>query len=187
MLRIFHRLKDDDRPHLFEVLTLGGSRRRAWWRDMQSPDMFVCPDSSVVVDGVVYLLRNGVYNGMAALPSAGIVVPPADCVASFDLEREEWRKRLQGPISMGYDDDEDSNDELHLLDHRWCQFALAELKGSLVLVHYLYMTHLWILTDFERGVWVKEYSIVVNSILLPYLRHLKPLFVLDDGRLVVRP
>ncbi|CAD6253692.1 unnamed protein product [Miscanthus lutarioriparius] len=98
-----------------QVLTLGGSRRRAWWRDMQSPDMFVCPDSSVVVDGVVYLLRNGVYNGMAALPSAGIVVPPADCVASFDLEREEWRKRLQGPISMGYDDDEDSNDELHPL------------------------------------------------------------------------
>jgi hypothetical protein len=88
---------------------------------------------------------------------------------------------------MGYDDGEDSDDELHPLHHRWCQFALADLKGSLVLVHYLYMTHLWILTDFERGVWVKEYSIVVNSIEPPYRRLLKPLFVLDDGRLVVRP
>jgi hypothetical protein len=125
---------------------------------------------------------------MAALPGAGIAVPPADCVASFDLERVEWRKRLQGPISMGYDDGEDSDDELHPLHHRWCQFVLAELKGSLVLVHYLYMTtHLCILTDFERGVWVKEYSIPVNSIEPPYRRRLKPLFVLDDGRLLVRP
>jgi hypothetical protein len=41
VLRIFHRLKDDDRPHLFEVLTLGSGRRRgrARWRDMPSPDM----------------------------------------------------------------------------------------------------------------------------------------------------
>ena len=53
-------------------------------------------------------------------------------------------------------------------------------------MHYLYMTHLWILTDFERGVWVKEYSILVNSIVPAYMRRLKPLFVLDDGRLVVR-
>ncbi|CAD6256858.1 unnamed protein product [Miscanthus lutarioriparius] len=193
VLRIFHRLKDDDRPHLFEVLTLGGGRRRgrARWRDMPSPDMFVCPDSSTVVDGVVYFLRNNVvYNGMvAALPGAGIVVPPTDSVASFDLEREEWRKRLQGPIiSMGYDyDGDDSDDKLDDLNHPWCQFALAELKGCLVLMNYFYgMTHLWILTDFERGVWVKEYSILVNSIVPAYLRRLKPLFVLDDGRLVVR-
>jgi hypothetical protein len=33
---------------------------------------------------------------------------------------------------------------------------------------------------------VKEYSILVKSIVPAYLRRLKPLFVLDDGRLVVK-
>jgi len=203
VLRIFHRLKNDDdhhhRRHLFEVLTLGG---RARWRDMPNPDMFVCPNSSAVVDGVVYFLRNNaVYTGRAAAaalpPGAGIVVPPADCVASFDLEREEWRKRLQGPISMGlgYDDDDgsdDSDDELEPDHLRLCQFqfALAELKGCLALVNYYCMcrtTDIWILSDFERGVWVKEYSILATSNNVPaYLRRPEPLFVLDDGRLVVR-
>ena len=82
--------------------------------------VLTCSSVRTAAPSSVYFLRNNaVYNGMvAALPGAGIVVPPADCVASFDLEREEWRKHLQGPISMGYDDGEDSDDELHPLDRR---------------------------------------------------------------------
>uniref|UniRef100_A0A0A9BNW1 F-box associated domain-containing protein n=1 Tax=Arundo donax TaxID=35708 RepID=A0A0A9BNW1_ARUDO len=72
----------------------------------------------------------------------------------------------------------------------WHQLTFAELKGSLVLAYHRchqFILDLWFLTDFETGVWVKEYSIQTGSINLGLTDdyHVKPLLVLADGRLVI--
>ncbi|GJN12202.1 hypothetical protein PR202_ga30459 [Eleusine coracana subsp. coracana] len=176
MFSIGHQIEHQ----LFEVFTIGGTANNARWRRLQSPNLKIEPRSAVVVDSVVYFLHDGIYSGLFSAP-----VEP-DCIASFDLETEEWGRDVQGPISSSLvlEDEEDMYQYLSM----WRRLTLAELKGTLVLAYYLRcQADLWFLTDFESGLWVKEYSIQTDSITkeLPVEHSVKPLVVLGDGRLVV--
>ncbi|TVU39746.1 hypothetical protein EJB05_13185, partial [Eragrostis curvula] len=135
--------------------------------------------STVVVDAVVYFLYNSMYFG-DFYPH----IDP-DCIASFDLEREEWRD-LPGPISSSLAMDE--GEDMYQYISMWPRLTLSELKGSLVLSYYLRcQSDVWFLTDVESGLWVKEYSINTVSTTKGMIEThcIKPLVVLSDGRLVV--
>ncbi|KAG2640889.1 F-box/LRR-repeat protein At2g43260-like [Panicum virgatum] len=177
VLRMFNRLGfHNGGQQIFEVFTINGGTGHARWRGRQGPGLFIDECSSVVVDGVVYFLTSRVYEG------ARCGIRP-DYIVSFDLGREDWRRDLRGPISsnVGYA-------KVSLYMRR--QLALAELKGSLVVadhrLHPLTMD-LWFLSDFESGLWVKQYHIWIESLNLRSADeyHLKPLLMLDDGRLVL--
>ncbi|CAD6226100.1 unnamed protein product [Miscanthus lutarioriparius] len=106
---------------------------------------------------------------------------PADYILSFDLAGEEWRRVLHGPSSTG---------NLTSGQMVRSELTLADLKGSLVLAHHprsLSVMDLWFLLDFESRLWVKQYSIRIESVTssLAAGYHLIPLLELDDGRLVI--
>ncbi|CAN6180309.1 unnamed protein product [Urochloa humidicola] len=112
---------------------------------------------------------------------------PLDCIHSFDLETEEWRGILHGPISGIFQTDEYDDD---LDDYRglWSAITLAELRGSLGLVHYRKFRHmmdLWVLRDFDSGLWVKEYIIQIEPTFPTTEWCVKSLFMLEDGRIVI--
>ena len=175
--------------HAFVVFTISGASgscsSHAQWRSRPSHEDFVEPRSAIVVGEVVYFKVDVVYADMV---SGGVNTGiPYDRIYSFDLEREEWRGILQGSISdilqtNEYDDDLD--------DHRTlcCELTLADLRGSLALVHYRKCKHimnLWLLKDFDNGVWVKEYRIQIEPIFSTAEMCVKALFMLDDGRVVI--
>ncbi|TVU39721.1 hypothetical protein EJB05_13159, partial [Eragrostis curvula] len=187
VIRTFNRAEfpHNDKLQPFEVFTLNGAASIGQWRILDSRDFIVEASSAVVVDGAVYFLMNSSYNRRGRAVTSGI---PADYIASLDIEREEWRRDLQGPISgspvIG---DLDARDDYMFM---WPQLALADLKGSLVLSYYRrrqFILDLWFLKDFEDGHWVKEYSIRTGSIsfCLADEYRVKPLLMLDDGRLVI--
>ncbi|CAL5066135.1 unnamed protein product [Urochloa decumbens] len=161
---------------LFEVFTISGGDGDARWRGRQGPGLFIDKCSGVVVDGVVYFLTSRVYD------DSGSGIRP-DNIVSFDLGTEEWRRDLPGPISSS-----------NAADMMWPFYLrrdlnLAGLNGSLVLAdhHDRRTMDLWFLSDFENGLWVKEYHIQTGSIISRWAAEyrLKPLLVLDDGRLVL--
>ncbi|CAN6203557.1 unnamed protein product [Urochloa humidicola] len=176
VLRMFNRLGfHNGGQQLFEVFTVSGGDGDAPWRGRQGPGLFIDECSGVVVDGVVYFLTSRVYEGACC----GI---RPDYIVSFDLGTEEWRRDLRGPISCNAGDEK-------LLHYTRCDFSLAELKGSLVLGDHREQPlsmDLWFLSDFGNGLWVKEFHIRTHSIIsrLKGDYHLKPLLLLDDGRLV---
>ncbi|CAN6171595.1 unnamed protein product [Urochloa humidicola] len=176
VLRMFNRLGfHNGGQQLFEVFTVSGGNADAQWRARQGPGLFIDECSGVVVDGVVYFLTSRVYEG------ARCGIRP-DYILSFDLGTEEWRRDLRGPISSNAGD-------AKVPHYTRCDLCLAELKGSLVFADHReepMSMDLWFLSDFENGVWVKEYHIRTHSIISRLVReyHLKPLLLLDDGRLV---
>ncbi|CAL5089706.1 unnamed protein product [Urochloa decumbens] len=174
VLRMFNRPSfGKGHQQLFEVFTISGGDAR--WRGRQGPGLFIDKCSGVVVDGVVYFLMSRVYD------DSGSGIRP-DYIVSFDLGTEEWRRDLRGPIS--------SSNAADMMGPFYLRrdLNLAGLNGSLVLAdhHDRRTMDLWFLPDFENGLWVKEYHIQTGSI-IPRLAgedRLKPLLVLDDGRLV---
>jgi hypothetical protein len=114
----------------------------------------------------------------------GYIGPP---LISFDLEKEECRGDIQGPISDmlqidEYDDDLDGYLAL------WCQLTLADLRGSLVLEHYhqyLQTMDLWLLKDFDNSIWVKDSIIQIEPIFPAIEWCVKSFFMLDDGKLLI--
>ncbi|CAN6222917.1 unnamed protein product [Urochloa humidicola] len=184
VLRMFNRAERySGRQQLFDVFTINGGNAR--WRVL-SRDFLVEARSATVVGGAVYFLMNGeYYPKKSATADSGI---PPDYVASLDIETEEWRRDLQGPISGSLDTD-DTND-LEEYISLWHQLALGELKGALVLANHhgcQFNLDLWFLTDVENGLWAKEYSIGTESIVQSPSDdyRMKPLLVLDDGRRLV--
>lgn len=142
-----------------EVFTHDGSNRVPWWRwwiPKKAPPSLVNLDrwSSVVVDRIVYFLSH-------------------ECgyIPSFDLETEEWKQTLRGPLS------------LHGYAH-WCDLSVATLNCCLVVVHHVWHAcrDLWFLMDMEKGLWVKKHSIQIT--VRNGLR-VHPLFLLDDGKIVL--
>ncbi|KAL6850162.1 hypothetical protein ACP4OV_020789 [Aristida adscensionis] len=113
-----------------EVLTLGGGELR--WRPVQSPPMRVetaISRNRVVTHGVAHFLSTHTVE--------------CDSVASFDLDKEEWRPTLiRGPISS---------------EGRHCcreHLSLVELNGYLVMVHHNYRERsldLYFLSDMAKG------------------------------------
>ncbi|CAN6197441.1 unnamed protein product [Urochloa humidicola] len=179
VLRIFSRSSlEKGHRQFFEVFTINGGDGDKRWRGRHGPHLFIDKGSGVVVDGVVYFLTSRVYD------ETGCGIRP-DYIVSFDLGTEEWRRDLRGPISRNAGDE---RGPLPLYSRRGLN--LAYLKGSLVLADHRNQPltmDLWFLSDFWNGLWVKEYHIQTGSI-IPSLAgeyRLKPLLVLDDGRLVL--
>ena len=175
--------------HLFEVFTINGASgsysSQAQWRARLSHEEFVEPGSAIVIGEVVYFKVDTVCDVMIC----GGVNPgiPFDRIYSFDLEREEWRGILHGPIYDIFQTDEYDDD---LDDYRtlWSELTLADLRGSLALVHYRKYQHvmdLWLLKDFDNGIWVKEYRIQIEPIFPTTELCVKALFMLNDGRIVI--
>ncbi|CAL5076136.1 unnamed protein product [Urochloa decumbens] len=174
LFNVLLRLPAKDLCRLRAVCRSGGDGD-ARWRGRQGPGLFIDKCSGVVVDGVVYFLTSRVYD------DSGSGIRP-DYIVSFDLGTEEWRRDLPGPISSS-----------NAADMMWPFYLrrdlnLAGLNGSLVLAdhHDRRTMDLWFLSDFENGLWVKEYHIQTGSIISRWAAEyrLKPL-VLDDGRLVL--
>ena len=83
-----------------------------------------------------------------------------DCIISFDRGSEEWSDVLRGPICDIWQTDEY---DYILGDYHyrslWHEITLADLRGSIALVHYreyLHIIDIWFLKDFDYGIWVKE-------------------------------
>ncbi|TVU41322.1 hypothetical protein EJB05_14828, partial [Eragrostis curvula] len=93
--------------------------------------------SIIAIQGIVYCLL--------CLFS---VDPASIHIASFDLGTEAWRANLPGPVMINGPVDCDDVD-------------LTSLNGCLVLIHQCHGSamDLWFLMDFEKGLWVKQYSI----------------------------
>lgn len=185
MLRVFSRTEFDDfdQQQLFEVFTINSGVSDAQWRARQSHYLFVEANSAAVVGGVVYFLMSCAYDLMLFFGVDTGIHP--DCIASFDLGTEEWRRDIQGPISSGLSmDDADATEEYRSI---WHKLTLSELKGSLVLAYHRrhQSLDLWLLTDFERDLWVKEFSIQTESAIPADEYLVKPLLLSDDGRLVI--
>ncbi|WVZ53602.1 LOW QUALITY PROTEIN: hypothetical protein U9M48_004517, partial [Paspalum notatum var. saurae] len=153
---------------LCQVLTLDGSGS-ARWRGRKAPPGPVCMrrSSRVVVDGIAYFFLDE--------DSANQYVEPRG-IASFDLLTEEWRVTLQGPKSNVGDN--------NCVD--FYNMSLAALNSSLVVIHPTLngSMDLWFLMDFERGLWIKQYSIQANFSVERGENCPRPLFILNDGRIV---
>ncbi|CAL5089721.1 unnamed protein product [Urochloa decumbens] len=191
VLRIFEPppITGINEQQLFEVLTIQGasssSSGRAQWRARQNHDRLVEASSAIVVGEVVYFKVHRFYDDLI-LCGINISIKP-DNIISFDLEREEWKGVLRGPIADIFQTDEYDD---HLEDYRflWPELTLADLKGSLSLVHYRKsrrIMDLWVLKDFDTGLWVKEYVIQIELNFPTTEWRVRSLFMLEDGRIVI--
>ncbi|CAL5022766.1 unnamed protein product [Urochloa decumbens] len=133
---------------LCEVFTLDGGNH-ARWRGKKSPPIpviFGCGRSvAVIVNGIAYFFAQFVQPQDFA----------RDCIASFDLETEEWKPSLRGPLSSLADAPGSPDPDLGDL-------SMAAMNGCLVVVHNSNnIIDLWFLMDIERGLWVKKHSIPI--------------------------
>ncbi|TVU03302.1 hypothetical protein EJB05_51174, partial [Eragrostis curvula] len=146
----------DESDQLCEVFNLDGSSH-ARWRAKKAPPTPVSMTQSVVVNNIVYFFDY-----------------PEEDIASFDLEREEWMPVLQG---LHYQQVRTNGNSTEL--------SMAAVNGCLVLVHRYFSCYvdLWFLVDFERGLWEKRHSI--RARLCDFTRTIRPVLVLNDGRISV--
>jgi len=167
---------------LYEVCTLlGGAGGRPRWRAVEGPPDTFCQTraTGVAIGGVVYLLIAAVYFAVRSKNPAAV---QRDWVYSFDLETEKWLPNIKGPPQQAgffFIDDP-------AVPPNGVRFSLANLNGSLVVVHGPSPEtnmDLWFLMDSEKSLWVKKYSIRLTMERLP--GYFQPLVVLDDGRIVV--
>jgi F-box interacting protein len=107
----------------------------------------------VTVDGVMHFLYKFV---------------DEDYVFRFDLESEEWKTSIQGPMRSSADKVENKTKGMVKLDDALCIVQRSPLNTWLV----------WLLTDPAKGTWVKAYTIPVNLT----FDLLMPLTVMRDGR-----
>ncbi|CAD6250432.1 unnamed protein product [Miscanthus lutarioriparius] len=164
----------------YYVCTLSGGGGRPRWRAVQGPPDTFCQTrgTGVAIGGVVYLLIAAVYFGVRNKnPDV-----QRDWIYSFDLETEKWLPNIKGPPQQGF----------VFIDNpaappKFLRFSLANLNGSLVIVHGPSPEtnmDLWFLMDSEKSLWVKQYSMVQLTMeRLP--GYFQPLVVLDDGTIVV--
>ncbi|KAF8690621.1 hypothetical protein HU200_040991 [Digitaria exilis] len=190
VLRMFSRpdLFGFHQHHLFEVFTInscsGSGSSQPQWRARGSHEEFVEPGSVIVVGEMVYFKIDTIYDFLIVDYQHDI---PLDRIIPFNLKKEEWGAILPGPISDIFQTDEYDD---HLEDYRslWIETTLAELRGSLALVHYRTYRHImdvWLLKDFDDVLWVKEYTIQIEPIVPTTELCVKSLFMLGDGRLVI--
>uniref|UniRef100_A0A0E0LI69 F-box domain-containing protein n=1 Tax=Oryza punctata TaxID=4537 RepID=A0A0E0LI69_ORYPU len=160
-----------------EIMTVNGAGTLQW-RALQGPPLPVCSSNkmrSVVINGVVYFLLD--YSRLFCT-NDGMLIRPGNIVP-FNLETEEWMGTLNGPkpVAKGRDMIVISS-TLEIME----QLSLADLNGSLVMVHAVYGSpmDLWFLSDLEQGLWVKRYSIDFQY----YRNNAYPLLLLDDEKIV---
>ncbi|KAG2640324.1 hypothetical protein PVAP13_2KG085800 [Panicum virgatum] len=184
-------LANNNEHQLFEVLTINGASTsgsvRALWGARRSNAHYVEGSSAIVVGEVVYFKLNSIYHTLIEAGVPGII---PDCIVSFDLESEEWRDVLWEPISDIFFTDDDSGREKNPWGYHglWSEITLADLRGSVALVHYRKSQHiinLWLLKDFDDGLWVKKYRIQIEPVFPTAEGCVRALFMLDDGRIVI--
>jgi F-box interacting protein len=141
-----------------KVLTLEDDAK---WRQMDSPATpSLVPKgynlgSPVTVNGVMHFL----YRSLTPLVQD-------DHMLHFDLESEEWKAFIKGPMTSR-DDLRDDN-YMVKLNNALCIVQRSSTNARLI----------WVLTDSAKGTWVKLYTIpMVASI-----HSLRPLTVRLDGR-----
>ncbi|XP_066395829.1 uncharacterized protein [Miscanthus floridulus] len=148
-----------------EILTLSGSGgKQQRWRPAPSPPVVVGTAPSrhwAVTRGVAHFL----------IPQRA----EYDVIASFDMATEKWRPALlQCPLSSA---------------KRYCcsdSLSLVELNDCLVFVHLDYLSvamGMWVLTDLDKGTWLRVESLPLGKVLRGGESMAKPLMVLDDGRI----
>ncbi|XBH71692.1 hypothetical protein VPH35_099106 [Triticum aestivum] len=167
------RVSSIDDRQVSEVITFDDTNHGCW-RRKQDPPSSICTGRKVrcvVVDVVVYFLMdyNSTYN------ESGVMTIEPGSMASFNLETEEWGV-LPGPEQVQRFVQENNAYNYSELEFR---LSLAELDGCLVVVHNIHYKSmdLWFLTDFEKGTWVKRYS-MPSHVARPY-RY--PFLMLDGG------
>ncbi|CAN6344660.1 unnamed protein product [Urochloa humidicola] len=170
VLRILHCLSSMVRRQLCEVLTLNASSHARWRGKKAPPDLLDINHRTVAIGGIVYFLQEAIYGDVAA-----------DRIASFDLEAEEWRTSIRGPVSTLLD-----GTPLPITDPLvWGSLSICALNSCLVVVHQtfrqLITTDLWFLVDLKKGLWVKQNSISFHGSEFWSPPLLKPL---NDGRII---
>ncbi|VAI35127.1 unnamed protein product [Triticum turgidum subsp. durum] len=158
-----------------EIITFDDMNHGSW-RRKQDPPSHICSGRKmrcVVVDGMVYFLMDF----YSTYVETGVITIEPGSIAYFNLETEEWGV-LRGPeqVQMFVQENEDySYSKLEL------QLSLAELNGCLVMVHNIHdiSMDLWFLTDFEKVIWVKKYS-MPSHVARPFSY---PFLMLDDGKI----
>ncbi|CAO2161079.1 unnamed protein product [Urochloa humidicola] len=182
LLRIIMSRGHDDKPkQSCDILTLGGRGQR--WRPAPSPSVLVVttiPRQRAVTAGLAHFLTETRTIGY-------------DGIASFDMEKEEWRPSLlQGPLPS------ESRNCCH------SSRSLVELNGCLTFVYHDYLSYcidMWALEDMGEAKWLRIESLHFRSILsgfeepekgqlaplIPVSRKkeilAQPLMVMDDGRI----
>ncbi|KAL6853467.1 hypothetical protein ACP4OV_019496 [Aristida adscensionis] len=169
VLRLLDNSDDSDPVQLCEIVTLGNGGNHGQWRGKEAPpELLVLDDPyrSVVIDGIAYFSSYRL-----------------ECIASFDLETEEWRQPLRGPLSSLLDADPQAYDS----NLRSTEFSMVALSGHLVVAYPTRAsTDLWFLMDFEKGLWVKQHSIPNSVLPAGYGRYIVcPLLVLEDGSIML--
>ncbi|BAT00485.1 F-box protein At3g07870 [Oryza sativa Japonica Group] len=189
VLRVASLSPDLRVEQLVEVLALdraGRAHAGARWRGMPRPPFHLAGASNAgmaVVAGVVHFLAVDI-----PLPFLPFEHDDDDihhgAIARFDLDTEQWRPLLRGPLNI-HQIQQDNDLSPPLL-------TLTELKGFLVTVHrdrshQSSSMDLWFLIDSEEETWVKEYKIQIH--LRPREFYAHPLLVLDERMIVfcVRP
>ncbi|CAN6171304.1 unnamed protein product [Urochloa humidicola] len=170
---------DHNPKQLCEVLTLDGTGNARWRGNKSSPDPVSVHDvmSRAVVNGCVYFFLQKEF---ASLHKAG-----PKHIASFDLGTKEWRRTVKGPQIITFVGKNDRRVRSRN-DVDYNHFSLSALNGCLAVVHYVRSSFmdLWFLVDFEEGLWVKQHNIQMMAVGYED-SGLHPLFVLNDGRVVI--
>jgi F-box interacting protein len=132
------------------------------WKPRHPPEARVVasyPGSLTVVNGILYVLTS---------EEEMLGVLHWDMIHCFDLESEEWKTSIQGPMRSSADKVENKTKGMVKLDDALCIVQRSPLNTWLV----------WLLTDPAKGTWVKAYTIPVNLT----FDLLMPLTVMRDGR-----
>ncbi|CAN6197204.1 unnamed protein product [Urochloa humidicola] len=121
VLRVLHLFPAMSRQ-LHEILTLdnggGGSR----WRKAMDPAHNVQLGTWAVINSIVYFFSSEFVEGQDVMP---------DRIASFDLETEQWRPTMRGPLNIRYHHGEHTVRPLLVLDDGRIVLAHIGNRGSL--------------------------------------------------------
>ncbi|PNT75390.1 F-box protein At2g34280-like [Brachypodium distachyon] len=154
-----------------EVLTLddggGASAAQCQWRPAPSPPFLAClyafSGAGTTANGAVHFLTQNVAAARADDDDDDI---PVDSVLRFDLESEQWRSTIQGPLLKG---DHDGDDGAGSAWMKTGQIRLGKLGGALCMVQTevrragrVYWADIWLLDDPDRSVWAKAYAIPMH-------------------------
>uniref|UniRef100_A0A453T2E8 F-box associated beta-propeller type 3 domain-containing protein n=2 Tax=Aegilops tauschii TaxID=37682 RepID=A0A453T2E8_AEGTS len=147
----------------WKVLTLGDDAK---WRQTRSPaaklSNYYYQNFMVTVNGVMHFLYTS-----RRLPLY------ENLILRLDLESEEWKASLEGPTRLG-----------DRFQKRVTTEGIVRLNDTLCLVqleeHFVTnntCTNLWLLTNFDKGTWVKAYTVSMTPTTVLY----RPLRVMRDG------
>ncbi|XBJ05361.1 hypothetical protein VPH35_024162 [Triticum aestivum] len=156
---------------LCKVLTLSGDRR---WRETGCPPAMVKMGrlDGATVNGVAYLLLKTKHDHRPQVSS--------ECIVAYDLEKEAWRPAsLPVPTPSNKDNKQWPRDMFY--------HVLAELSGCLALLYDdgRSFMELWLLVDPDKVTWSKQCTITVPYPYQGVGYRGEPLWLLDDGRLII--